>query len=476
MSIICWNCHEFGIPWALQFRKEITLQKKPKYFFCEILCKKAAVEKIRRRLGFEGMVSVDTNGHSGGLALLWRNKKEVNLCSFRKNHIDAIVVSNEGLNYRLTGIYGEPDRSKRYETCSLIRSFESNNSNLWCLIGDMNNVLSQSDKRGGNPYPQSLLKGFQDVLNVSDQVDMHLSDYQFTWERGFGSNKHIEVRLDRALVSPSFFNMFKEAKLSKLEVSTSNHSPIWLEPEIRFTVQCKKMFHFENAWLMEPMCYNLVEENEMLLAEIDEKEVKAALFNMHHDKSPGPDGMTPIFYQKCQNIAKSDVTTVIRNFFEIGVLDDELKSTNIAVIPKKPNLERMTDIHPISLCNVVYKIISNVLSNRIKTIIDPLISESQSAFIPDRLITDNIMIAFEVMHYMKWKTKGKDYWMALKLDMSKSYDRVEWCYLEAVVSKLGRKFGNIIHERGLRQCDPLSSYLFLICMEGLSILLHDSEH
>lgn len=160
----------------------------------------------------------------------------------------------------------------------------------------------------------------------------------------------------------------------------------------------------------------------------------------------------------------------------------------------------MTDIRPISLCNVVYKIISKVLVNRIKTIIDPLISESQSAFIPGRLITDNIMIAFEIMHYRNRKTKGKDYWIALKLDMSKAYDRVEWCYLEAVLSKLGfnqkvshllmncvksvrysfthagRNFGNIIPQRGLRHGDSLSSYLFLICMKGLSLLLHDFEH
>lgn len=83
----------------------------------------------------------------------------------------------------------------------------------------------------------------------------------------------------------------------------------------------------------------------------------------------------------------------------------------------------MTDLRPISLCNVVYKIISKVLANRVKQVIDFIISDTQSAFIPGRLISDNIMVAFEVMHYMKRKTKGKDSWMALKLDMSKAYDR-----------------------------------------------------
>lgn len=99
-------------------------------------------------------------------------------------------------------------------------------------------------------------------------------------------------------------------------------------------------------------------------------------------------------------------------------------NVNIVLIPKKKNSMVMTELRPISLCNVVYKIISKVLANRLKQVIDPIISDTQSAFIPGRLITDNIMVAYELMHFMKRKTKGKQRWMALKLDMSKTYDRV----------------------------------------------------
>ena len=77
----------------------------------------------------------------------------------------------------------------------------------------------------------------------------------------------------------------------------------------------------------------------------------------------------------------------------------------------------MTDLRPISLCNVVYKIAAKVMANRLKEVIDKVISETQTAFIPGRLISDNIMISFEIMHYMKRKTQGKMGWMALKLDM-----------------------------------------------------------
>ena len=109
------------------------------------------------------------------------------------------------------------------------------------------------------------------------------------------------------------------------------------------------------------------------------------------------------------------------------------------------------------------------------------------------------MVSYELMHYLKRKTTGKQGYMALKLDMSKAYDRVEWSYLQAILKKMGfdekivrlfmacittaryqishagQLFGHIIPERGLRQGDPLSSYLFIICTEGFSALLHEYE-
>lgn len=88
-------------------------------------------------------------------------------------------------------------------------------------------------------------------------------------------------------------------------------------------------------------------------------------------------------------------------FFRTGRIDEQLKNTNIALIPKKKNPALMTDLRPISLYNVVYKIISKVLANHVKQII----LDSQRAFIPRGLIMDNIMIAFEVMHFMEKENK-----------------------------------------------------------------------
>ena len=115
-----------------------------------------------------------------------------------------------------------------------------------------------------------------------------------------------------------------------------------------------------------------------------------------------------------------------------------LKSSNhtfITLIPKVQNLVRVSNFRPISLSNVIYKIVSKVIVNRLKPLLDSIISETQSAFIADRFITNNILIAFESLHHMKNNCTSKQGFMALKLDMSKAYDRVEWSFLERILLK-----------------------------------------
>ncbi|KAK1361570.1 hypothetical protein POM88_046044 [Heracleum sosnowskyi] len=130
------------------------------------------VEKVKEIIGFEGAFTVETQGHSGGLAFLWMNKKEATILSYK-----------------------------------------------------------------GYPY---------------------------TWESGYGTHKWIEIRLDRALVSNSFMHQFGEAKLTNMKITTSDHSPILLEPFTSYNVVRTKQIRFENAWLRDPMCGKIVEETWQL--------------------------------------------------------------------------------------------------------------------------------------------------------------------------------------------------------------------
>ena len=115
----------------------------------------------------------------------------------------------------------------------------------------------------------------------------------------------------------------------------------------------------------------------------------------------------------------------------------DLNHTNIVLIPKVKNPEKMSEFRPISLCNVIYKVISKVLANRLKQVLLDIISPTQSAFVPGRLITDNIIVAYEVLHSMYARKKGKTGALALKLDVSKAYDQVEWLFLQGIMQKLG---------------------------------------
>ena len=120
-----------------------------------------------------------------------------------------------------------------------------------------------------------------------------------------------------------------------------------------------------------------------------------------------------------------------------GNLPPSINHTFVTLIPKVKNLDKVTEYRPISLCNVIYKLISKVLANRLKEILPTVIFDTQSAFVLGRLIIDNVLIAFETLHHMHNQRQGKMGLMALKLDMSKEYDRVEWGFLKQVMLKMG---------------------------------------
>ena len=176
--------------------------------------------------------------------------------------------------------------------------------------------------------------------------------------------------------------------------------------------------------LADVKCRVTTNMNQLLMAPFSREEVKKALFSIGDLKAPGSDGLHAIFFKRFWDMLGDDLTDEVLHAINNADIPEGWNDTTIVMIPKVENPEKVAQFRPISLCNVVYKIISKVLSCRLKVILPDIISHHQSAFVPGRLLTDNILLAYECIHTMK-KKKGKSGLCAVKLDMHKAYDRVE---------------------------------------------------
>lgn len=176
--------------------------------------------------------------------------------------------------------------------------------------------------------------------------------------------------------------------------------------------------------------------NTMLIAPVTDIKIKEALDSIGTDRASGPDGLSAPFYQQFWESIGSDVCSMIRRFFETGVMENGINHTNICLILKFLEAASMGDYRPISLCTVAYKLISKVLGLRLQRFLEVVISESQAAFVPGKQISDNILVAHELISALKSKKDCSEQYMAIKTDISKAYDRVEWSFLENFMYKL----------------------------------------
>jgi hypothetical protein len=165
-------------------------------------------------------------------------------------------------------------------------------------------------------------------------------------------------------------------------------------------------------------------DNQLLCAMPTDSEIYESLLSLGRPKALGPDGFTALFYVKYWNHIKGTVLNVVGDFFMHIILLHEQNHTFIALIPKKLGASSVHQFRPISFCNIIYKIISKLLANKLKPLLDKVISPFQTAFVPGRLIQDNSILEHEMLHTFKQK-RGRGGLMAINIDMEKAFDKME---------------------------------------------------
>ncbi|KAE8707155.1 hypothetical protein F3Y22_tig00110387pilonHSYRG00987 [Hibiscus syriacus] len=452
--------------------------------------------------------AVKRSDHFVGLMMLWKEGLDVSLQSFSNLHIDVEVFWKEQ-KFWFTGFYGHSGWSDKKHNWEMISHLAYNSSLPWSgwfswasgtcpktfVCERIDRFIAKIEWRLMFPEcyvdtvpmassdHSAILMSLEGTITISSPMRDYFK-FDACWAMkinaeilciGFGrtmktlsqsKENRVYARLDSGPITDEFCELRRKALADLKDVM--DKEDVLLEDIFGVTTSYFfSLFRSSEATPDEEILQAIDRcvspcDNEMLCRDFSAEEVTIGFSQVNPSKAPSFDGLPGQFFRSFWNIVGCDFVNLYLSLLN-GMMDfNYVNRTIIVLIPKVSSSKLMKQFRPISLCSVIYKVVSKAIVNRLKPLMHVCVVENQCAFVPGRRIFDNFLVAHELIHYLKGSKNGPNKGVAIKLDKEKAYDRVEWGFLLDVMIRMGfsSSFVNLI-----RKCISTVSF------QGLSTLL-----
>jgi hypothetical protein len=309
------------------------------------------------------------------------------------------------------------------------------------VFGNVHAYVNDAEMQLQEIQSQLQTEGYTDNLGTLEKTAQGNLDKALDRQEEFWREKaRINWNLKGDRNTAFFHRLAKIKNTNKLLSSLKHNNEVISDPSLVVdhvvnyfkNIFCTNPFLQEHL-LVEEVIPNLISDNVNTLLTMLPScyEMKNAVFSLNKDSAPGPDGVGAFFYQSYWAIIHQDVVNDVLQFFISGWIMPNYNSNTLILIPKTSNVDSIDQFRPIALANFKFKIISKVLADRLANIMPTIISKKQRGFIQGRNIEDCICLASEAIILLNKKAFGGN--VALKIDISKAFDTLDWSFLLKVL-------------------------------------------